>query len=303
MRVAAPAAPLAPALAPPPARRRVARGAWPWGREPAPPQQQPGARRGAPPPPPGAPSVEQDLLRASPKWRGWPAEPQGPPPQQQQQQQQRGRPAQQQLSPEQQAALRDMVLESTVNPKWRWPSFGGAQPPPPPPPPPPQQQQRGRGRAPGGPAPPPPPPPPGGRWRGGATSEARQRQAQRRAAAAQAPPPLPRRAGGWFGSRGAGAPPPEVEFREQLEALGVDVVGSRAREAARKAAEREQQERLGGFEGMDDREVAALMAQLRSSRLEKVAARQDDEVVGIAGFYLAGTLLLLAAAVLANLPL
>jgi hypothetical protein len=44
------------------------------------------------------------------------------------------------------------------------------------------------------------------------------------------------------------------------------------------------------------------MNELRQSRLAKVQGRQDDEVVGIAGLYLGVTAVVLALAVLANLP-
>jgi hypothetical protein len=50
-----------------------------------------------------------------------------PPPQTPQRQQQQQQ--QEQLSAQQQAALRDMVMgmmDATVNPEWRWPSFGGS---------------------------------------------------------------------------------------------------------------------------------------------------------------------------------
>lgn len=49
-------------------------------------------------------------------------------------------------------------------------------------------------------------------------------------------------------------------------------------------------------------QVARYMSQLRKTRLERVQGRQDDEVVGIAGLYLAITLLILFMAALANLP-
>jgi hypothetical protein len=45
------------------------------------------------------------------------------------------------------------------------------------------------------------------------------------------------------------------------------------------------------------------MSNMRKNRLAKVQGRQDDEVVGIAGLYLAITLLVLFMAALANLPI
>jgi hypothetical protein len=50
-------------------------------------------------------------------------------------------------------------------------------------------------------------------------------------------------------------------------------------------------------------QVARYMSQMRKNRLAKVQNRQDDEVVGIAGLYLAITLLVLFMAALANLPI
>jgi hypothetical protein len=49
-------------------------------------------------------------------------------------------------------------------------------------------------------------------------------------------------------------------------------------------------------------QVASFMSWLRAERLNRVANRQDDEVVGIAGLYLGLTLLVLFMAALANLP-
>jgi hypothetical protein len=50
-------------------------------------------------------------------------------------------------------------------------------------------------------------------------------------------------------------------------------------------------------------QVARYMSQMRRNRLQKLQNRQDDEVVGIAGLYLAITLLVLFMAALANLPI
>lgn len=50
-------------------------------------------------------------------------------------------------------------------------------------------------------------------------------------------------------------------------------------------------------------QVARYMSNMRRNRLQKLQNRQDDEVVGIAGLYLAITLIVLFMAALANLPI
>jgi hypothetical protein len=49
-------------------------------------------------------------------------------------------------------------------------------------------------------------------------------------------------------------------------------------------------------------QIAAYMTKMRQSRLERAAYKQDDEIVGIVGLYLGATMVILALAVLANLP-
>lgn len=49
-------------------------------------------------------------------------------------------------------------------------------------------------------------------------------------------------------------------------------------------------------------QIAAYMNEVRQNRLERVANKQDDEVVGIVGLYLSITMVILALAALANLP-
>jgi hypothetical protein len=49
-------------------------------------------------------------------------------------------------------------------------------------------------------------------------------------------------------------------------------------------------------------QIAAYMNKMRQSRLERAAYKQDDEIVGIVGLYLGATMVILALAVLANLP-
>jgi hypothetical protein len=45
------------------------------------------------------------------------------------------------------------------------------------------------------------------------------------------------------------------------------------------------------------------MNKMRASRLERVSAKQDDEILGIVGLYLAGTMAILAAAAVANMAM
>jgi len=49
-------------------------------------------------------------------------------------------------------------------------------------------------------------------------------------------------------------------------------------------------------------QIAAYVNEVRQNRLERVANKQDDEVVGIVGLYLSITMVILALAALANLP-
>jgi hypothetical protein len=50
-------------------------------------------------------------------------------------------------------------------------------------------------------------------------------------------------------------------------------------------------------------QIAAYMNKMRASRLERVSARQDDEILGIVGLYLAGTMAILAAAAVATMAM
>ncbi|WIA37653.1 hypothetical protein OEZ86_014552 [Tetradesmus obliquus] len=169
-------------------------------------------------------------------------------------------------------------------------------PPPPPPPPPPQQPSRGR-------------------WWGRSADQQQQQQQQQYAQEMQQyqeqqqlyeqqqQQQQQQQQWQWPFVGGRFKPTPEDEFREQLEAMGVDLSSSKERQQQRQRQQQQEQQMLGSFEQLDDNEVARVMSQMRRNRLAKLQGRQDDEVVGIAGLYLVVTLLLLFMAALANLPM
>jgi hypothetical protein len=82
--------------------------------------------------------------------------------------------------------------------------------------------------------------------------------------------------------------------------MGVDLEGSRARAAKAKARPQGPPDGVD-FSQMTPDEVRDYWAAIRASRLGRTQGRQDDEVAGIAVFYLAATAAILGLAVLSNL--